>query len=150
MVKISVVFICHALKCHLAVIVYFVYQFCNAHIFSHKYAIPHFVSPIDRVVLSNIRIWVSVVIDGVSGVGAGGEGSGAPFNKGGEGDTDGGGDDVCELDVGLCNEVGDRFYSSSMRFLPFLPPAPGMRETGSSPQTAPSGWRLKFHICCHR
>ena len=57
----------------------FLHQFCNVHIFFHKYAIPHLVSPINRHIPNEVGIGGVVVIDGVSGVGAGGEGSGMPF-----------------------------------------------------------------------
>ena len=66
----------------------------------------------------------------MSEVGTGGEGSGAPFNKGGEGNIDGGGDDMCELDVGLCDEVGYRFYSSSYESLAFF--AASTRDDGDN------------------
>ena len=70
------------------------------------------------------------VIGGVSGVGEGGEGSGAPFGEGGEGNTGGGGDYVCELDVGLCNEVGYRFHSSSYESLAFFAAGTGDKGDG--------------------
>ena len=34
---------------------------------------------------------------------------------------------------------------AATRVLPFFPPTPGMRVTGSSPQTAPSGRSFTFH-----
>ena len=69
MVKIPIVFVCRSLECCLAVIIYFLHQFCNAHVFSHKYAIPHFISPINMSILSTVGIGVATIIDGVSGLG---------------------------------------------------------------------------------
>ena len=48
------------------------------------------------------------------------KGSGVPFGESKEGDAGGSGDNVCELDVGLCDEVGDRFYSRSYESLAFF------------------------------
>ena len=111
---------------------YFVHQFCNAHIFSYKYAIPHFIFPINRAILSEIGIGGPAIIDNVSGVGTGGEGSGVQFDDGEEGYSSGGWEDVLQLNVGLYDEIGDVFDSRGDESLTFLsPPAPGMRVMGS-------------------
>ena len=65
------------------------------------------------------------IINFVSGVGVGVGGIGAPFGEGGEGDTGGGGNNVFQLSVGLCNEVKDSFDSRGNESLAFFPARSG-------------------------
>ena len=130
MVKVPVGFVCRAIECCLSMIMHFLHQFCSAHIFSHKYAIPHFVSPINRIILNEVGIGGAVIVNGVSRVGAGGEGSGVPFCEGGERDAGGGGNDVFQLNIGLCNDIEDGFDSRDNESLTFFPACSGNEGDG--------------------
>ena len=136
MVKIPVGFMYCSLECCLAVIMIFcTHSVMHIYIF-HKYDIPHFICPIDRAKFSEVWIGGVAIICSVSGVGAGGEWSGAPFGDGVEENAGGGGDDVFELDVGLIYEVGDRYNSSCYESLAFFSAGTGDEGDGV---VAPNG-----------